>query len=80
MDKQGEQFIKKFDRNTANNAIKRNGSGYYDPTAYQVLRDMEAEERYKKVLGCILRICELSDFYVEERLVLKDKRTGRVWR
>lgn len=70
-----------FNKNeTEEISIKRNGSGYYDPTAYQVLRDMEAEERYRKVLGCIFRICELSDFHIEERLVMKDKRTGKIWR
>lgn len=64
--------------------LKKNGSGYYDPTAYQAIKNIDAEEeeqdRYQKLIGCILRICELSDFHLEERLVLKSKRTGKVWR
>lgn len=27
-----------------------------------------------------MRNCELSDFHIEERIVIKDKRTGKVWR
>lgn len=42
--------------------------------------DDKAYERYRKVLGCILRICELSGFHLEERVVLKDLRTGKVWK
>jgi hypothetical protein len=66
----------------------KNGSGYPDPTAYTAIKHMEDEQRrndpdyekYMKLIGCILRICELSDFHLEERLVLKDKRTGKVYR
>jgi hypothetical protein len=66
-----------------NNDLKRNGSGYYDPTAYKAIKKADADlelERVNKLIGCIFRICELSDFYVEERIVLRDKRTGKVWR
>lgn len=59
---------------------KRNGSGYIDPTAYEAIKRAEAErERYQKMIGCLMRICELSDFAFEERVVLRDKRTGKVW-
>ena len=37
-------------------------------------------ERHHRLIGCILRICELSGYSVEERIVVKDKRTGKVWR
>ena len=25
-------------------------------------------------------ICELSGFHIEERIIVKDKKTGRIWR
>lgn len=63
------------------NDIRKNGSGYYDPTAYQAIRNVDADdERFHKLLDAIFAICELSDFHIEERIVIKDKRTGKIWR
>lgn len=74
------------------NDLMKNGSGYLDPTAYVAIKQIEEEQRridrendpdydkYMKLVGCILRVCELSGFHLEERLVLKDKRTGKVYR
>ena len=63
---------------------KLNASGCKDLTAYQALKNIEAEEkaeaRYKKLLATIFSICELSGFHLEDRIVLKDKKTGKVWR
>jgi len=75
--------------------LQRNGEGYPDPTAYAAMSKIERDnntysafnpgaddyerERFMKVVGCILRICELSGFHLEEKLVLKDKRTGKIW-
>ena len=45
--------------------LSRNGSGYYDPTAYKAMKRVEADEkRYGK----------------EGRIVLTDKKTGKVWK
>ena len=68
--------------------LTKNGSGYPDPTAYSAIKQLEEEQRrndpdydkYMKLVGCILRVCELSGFHLEERLVLKDKFTGKVYR
>ena len=49
------------------NDYRKNAEGYSDPTACEALRNIEREE-------------ELSDFHIEERIVIKDKRTGRIWR
>lgn len=73
------------------NDLKRNASGYYDPTAYKAIVHADAEieknrkkntdeERYRKLIGCILRMCELSEFSIEGRVVLKDNRTGKIWK
>lgn len=60
---------------------KRNASGCYDPTAYIAIKNADAElERFHKVLDTIFSICELSNFSIEGRIVLRDNRTGRVWR
>lgn len=61
--------------------IKRNASGYVDPTAYEAIKKVEEEEaRFHKLLETIFSICNLSDFHIENRLVIKDKRTGKVWK
>ena len=61
--------------------LKRNGEHYLDLTAYEAIKQAQAEsdyERYKKFLGCIYRIGELSGYYIED-IVIKDKRTGKTW-
>ena len=61
--------------------LKKNNEGYPDPTPYQAIKNIEYEyERHHKLIGCSLRICELSGFEVRERIVLKDKRSGKIWR
>ena len=61
--------------------LSRNGSGYVDPTAYKAMKKMtEEEERFHKLLQHIFYISECAGFHIEERLVVKDKRTGRIWR
>lgn len=62
---------------------KKNSEGYSDPTPYEALNNIERSEeheRFRKFMGAMLRIAELSDFSIEERIVVKDKRTGRIWR
>lgn len=63
------------------NDLKRNASGYYDPTAYKAIVKAEKDrERFYKLLNTIFYICDLAGFHVEERIVLKDKETGKIWR
>lgn len=71
------------------NNIRRNGSGYVDPTAYKAIRNATKEERKREVdpeqrfndfLTAIFTICDLADFHIEERIVVKDKRTGKIWK
>lgn len=64
-----------------NKDLKKNGSGYYDPTAYKAIRKADIErERFMKLLDTIFTICEYAGFHVEGRITLKDKKTGKVWR
>lgn len=61
--------------------LKRNGSGYYDPTAYKAITNVENEgDRFYKLLDTIFNMCDLAGFHLEGRIVLKDKETGKVWR
>ena len=62
------------------NDIKRNASGYIDPTAYAVLKKEQEEERFRKLLRTIFYICEIAGFKIEERIVVKDLKTGRIWK
>lgn len=67
-----------------NKELLRNGEGYVDPTAYEAIkRDREETietERFRKVLGCVLRILELSGFRLKEKIVLEDIKTGKIWK
>ena len=60
---------------------RKNHEGYSDPTAYEAIRNADADdERFHKLLNTIFTICELSGFNLEERIILKDIQTGKVWR
>ncbi len=57
-----------------------NGEGYLDLTAYEALRNIEDDARFQKLLHTIFYLCELAGFQIEGRIVLRDKRTGKVWK
>lgn len=62
-----------------------NGSHYLDRTAHDAIKNIDdqeayAEMRYKTFLKTIFNICKLSGFYIENRLELKDLKTGKTWR
>lgn len=51
------------------------------PTAYEALRKIDEEDaRFHRLLDTIFYLCELAGFRIEGRIVLTDKRTGRIWR
>ena len=61
--------------------LKKNAEGYPDPTAYHAIKNIDREDwRFNCVLHTIFNICELAGFKVEGRIVLKDKKSGKVWR
>lgn len=62
------------------NREKYNASGCKDMTAYEAIRNIDSEERFKRLLAGIFRLCEFYGFHLEERVVLKDKKTGKIWR
>lgn len=59
---------------------RRNSEGYFDLTAYEALRNVEWEEkRFHRLLNTLFYLCELAGFEIKGRIVLVDKKTGRVW-
>ena len=66
------------------NKEKYNASGCIDLTAYHAIENVEREkkdeERLKKLLSTIFYLCDLAGFHIEERLVIRDKRSGKIWR
>lgn len=66
-------------------AIKKNGSGCADPTAYESIKKVEQarieeSDRFHNLLDALFYITELAGFEFEERIVLRDLKTGKVWR
>ena len=37
-------------------------------------------EKMTRLLNIIFEICDLAGFSVENRIVLRDKKTGKVWK
>ena len=61
--------------------LRKNAEGYSDPTAYQAMKNIAQEdERFHKLLHTLFYICEIAGFQIESRIVLVDKKTGRIWR
>ena len=63
------------------NELRKNGSGYYDPTAWKALRVIAEEEKtVSKVIKTLQAVAHLAGFEIEGRIILVDKKTGKVWR
>lgn len=57
-----------------------NGSGCKDLTSYQALNNIESKERFKKFLKEVFKLSDRYGFRIECRIVVTDKKTGKVWR
>ena len=63
------------------NINKKNHEGYNDPTTYAAMKKIEAEnKRFHDLLDVLYMTCALSGFEILDRIVLKDKKTGKIWR
>jgi hypothetical protein len=52
-----------------------------DLTAYKAIKKVDEEseyERYKKFVGCLYRIAELSGYYING-IEIVDRQSGKVW-
>ena len=64
---------------------KYNDEGYYDPTAHSALSTVEQEEKatetkIKKMMDVFRYIAKLNGMSIENRIVFKDKDTGRTFK
>ena len=62
----------------------RNASGYVDPTAHEAIKRVsrsEAEERRKvhRLIGCLLRCCELAGYEFVGTMQFRNTETGKIW-
>ena len=77
--------LNEIEQTITDRELRKNAEGYDDSTVYKAIKNIEREQdpeaiRVNKLMGCIFRVCELAGFHVEERIVVKDLRTGKVWR
>ena len=62
---------------------RQNQEGYSDETHFEAEDRIEYERQRRRVAGVIkhlMYVCNLAGYHVESRIVLRDKRNGRVWR
>lgn len=77
----------------AGNYPRRNIEGYNDPTPHAALQtgvwrdetmksseDGEAEERIHQFMRAVKALCELGGLELVERISVKDRKTGRIYR
>ena len=61
--------------------LKRNGSGYKDPTAEKAIKSVIADEKkVTKLIKTIQAVAHLAGYEIEGRIVLRDKKSGEIWR
>ena len=64
---------------------RKNAEGYADPTAYNGMKKVvkeedDADKRASELVGVLKFIIRAVGFELIERIQLKDRRTGRVYR
>ena len=59
----------------------RNGEGYSDPTMGQALQNISRDEvRFRKLIQVLTYVCNLAGFDIGGKIVLIDRKNGRIWR
>ena len=54
---------------------------FYDSDTWANMSNDEREEiRLKRLIKTLFYICDLAGFHIDERIVLRDKYSGNVWR
>lgn len=64
--------------------LHKNSEGYIDPTAYAALKSIINDEKSEKkaayLISVVKFIAKESGFEILNRVVLKDKKTGRIYK
>lgn len=58
----------------------KNHEGYSDPTAGEALQNIDSEIRLKRLIKIIFELCDIFGFRVNNRIVLEDKKTHKIWK
>ena len=69
--------------NDRTNNPKKNAEGYSDMTPHNAVKNVERQNehmRVSKLVRTIFYICNLAGFEVVNRIELKDRKTGKIWR
>ena len=61
---------------------KYNPSGCYDPTAMEAIDNLNKDrvEAARKVIKTMQNVAHLGGFEVANRILLRDKESGEIWR
>lgn len=60
--------------------FKHNSSGYFDPTAFEAVKRIDAEDRVSKLMSVIRYVTTLAGFEIQGRITFVDKKTGRIYK
>lgn len=61
--------------------VSKNTSGYSDPTVAEAITHAdEAYDRFNKLLGIIFKLCDISGFHLESKIIVRDNKTGKILR
>lgn len=58
----------------------RNKEGYVDPTAHQAVQNMENEKRVSDLVHALKYIIRVAGFELVDRIQLRDKKTGKIYK
>ena len=59
---------------------RKNSEGYDDPVTYDALSRLDEEARFHRVIKMIFNLLDLAGFYLDGRITIVSKKTGRIWR
>ena len=58
----------------------QNKEGYADPTAYQAIKNIEREKRVKELVMVLRWISNIAGFEIMDRIQLRDKKSGKIYK
>ena len=63
----------------------KNAEGYADPTAYNALSSIQAEQdeadlRCQQLIRALKNLIDLADYDILARIEVRDRKTGRIYR
>ena len=68
-------------RRNKGKSFRTNGEGYDDSTAYAALRKVQEEEqRIREVVNALHRVANVAGFKIDNRMVLIDIKTRKIYR